>query len=171
MAHNVICVYCKEKFDRDKEPSVQVSPRRYAHPECAKDKYVEKTQEEKDYEELENYIKKLFNEDYVNARIKKQIKEMRAEYNYTYSGMLKTLIWWYEIKGNTLERANVGIGIIPFIYKDACDYYYALYLANIVNEEYVNYKTPKKEIHINSPRVEQKERKFFKLLEEEDNGN
>ena len=96
---------------------------------------------------------------------------MRAEYNYTYSGMLKTLIWWYEIKGNTIEKANEGIGIIPFVYKNACDYYYALYLANIINEEYVNYKTPKKEIHINSPRVEQKEKKFFKLLEEEDNGN
>ena len=70
MAHNVICIYCKEKFDRDKEPFVQVSPRRYAHAECAKDKYIDKTQEEKDYEELENYIKKLFNEDYMNARKK-----------------------------------------------------------------------------------------------------
>lgn len=35
MAHIVTCIYCKKKFDRDKYPFVQVSPRRYAHKECS----------------------------------------------------------------------------------------------------------------------------------------
>jgi UDP-N-acetylmuramyl pentapeptide synthase len=97
---------------------------------------------------------------------------MRAEYNYTYSGMLKTLVWWYEVKGNTTEKSNEGIGIIPFIYKNACDYYYALYLANLANAEYENYQTPVKEFHIQSPRVEKKKKKkLFKFLEDEANGN
>ena len=170
--HKVTCVYCKEKFDRDKEPFVQVSAQRYAHAECAKQHYVEKTQEEKDYNELEDYIKKLFHEDYLSARIKKQIKDMRAEYGYTYSGMLKTLIWWYEIKKNSIDKANDGIGIIPYVYKNACDYYYALYLADIVNAEYENYVIPVKEIHITSPRAEQKKKKkIFTFLEDEANGN
>ena len=170
--HKVTCVYCKEKFDRDKEPFVQVSAQRYAHEECAKKHYIEKTQEEKDYNELENYIKKLFHEDYLSARIKKQIKDMRAEYGYTYSGMLKTLIWWYEVKKNSIDKANDGIGIIPYIYKNACDYYYALYLADIVNAEYENYVVPVKEIHIASPRAEQKKKKkIFTFLEDEANGN
>lgn len=170
--HQVTCVYCKERFDRDKEPFVQVSPRRYAHAECAKIHYVDKSQEEKDYQALEEYIKNLFNEDYVSARIKKQIKEMREEYGYTYSGMLKTLVWWYEIKKNSVEKANEGIGIIPYVYKNACDYYYALYLANIVNSEFENYQIPVKEIHIQSPRAEKKhKKKLFKFLEDEANGN
>ena len=170
--HQVTCVYCKERFDRDKVAFTKISERRYAHEECAKTRYVEKNQEEKDYEALENYIKNLFHEDYLSARIRKQIKDMRAEYNYTYSGMLKTLVWWFEIKKNSIEKANEGIGIIPYVYKDACNYYYALYLANIENEEYVNYKPQIKEIHISSPRAEKKgKKKLFKFLEEEVNGN
>ena len=35
MAHIVTCIYCKKKFDRDKSLFVQVSNRRYAHPECS----------------------------------------------------------------------------------------------------------------------------------------
>jgi hypothetical protein len=170
--HKVTCIYCKEVFDRDKEEFVQVSQRRYAHKKCAETNYIDKSQEEKDYDALEEYIKKLFNEDYLSARIRKQIKDMRAEYNYTYSGMLKTLIWWYEIKGNSIEKANEGIGIIPFVYKNACDYYYALYLANLVNTDYENYQTPVREIHIQSPRAEKKKKKkLFKFLEDEINGN
>ena len=43
--------------------------------------------------------------------------------------MLKTLYWWYEIKGNSIDLAQGGIGIIPFIYEDALKYYYSIYMA------------------------------------------
>jgi hypothetical protein len=46
--HKVTCIYCKAVFDRDKEPFTQISPRRYAHEECAKIHYVDKSQEERD---------------------------------------------------------------------------------------------------------------------------
>ena len=49
--------------------------------------------------------------------------------------MLKTLIYWYEIKGNSTEKANGGIGIIPYVYKDASEYYYSIYLAQIANRD------------------------------------
>ncbi len=109
--HSVICVYCGEKFDRDKEPAVQINNRRYAHKKCAEKYGQQKTKEERDLEELERYIKKLFNVSYINAKIRKQLLEYRKEYNYTYSGILKTLIYWYEKKGNSIEDANGGIGI------------------------------------------------------------
>ena len=32
--HKVKCKYCQEIFDRDKEPFVKVSERRYAHKLC-----------------------------------------------------------------------------------------------------------------------------------------
>lgn len=165
MAHYVTCVYCKLRFDRDKEPTTQISARRYAHEECAKKHQKEKTQEEKDLEDLENYIMKLFNEPYVNAKVRKQIKDYRKEYNYTYSGMLKTLIWFYEIKGNSIDKANGGIGIIPFVYKNACDYYYSLYIAKLSNESknIKEYKPKIKEIEIISPAVKIKKPKLFNL--------
>ena len=60
MAHNVICVYCKKQFDRDKESFVETSPRRYGHKICVDKVNSSKTQNEIDYEDLELYIKKLF---------------------------------------------------------------------------------------------------------------
>lgn len=163
MAHYVTCVYCKLRFDRDKEPTTQISARRYAHVECAKKHQKEKTQEEKDLEDLENYIMKLLDEPYVNAKTRKQIKDYKKEYNYTYSGMLKTLIWFYEIKGNSTDKANGGIGIIPFVYKNACDYYYSLYMAKLSNESknIQEYKPKIKEVEIVSPTVETKKHKLF----------
>ena len=151
--HMVTCVYCKEKFDRDKVPTTQVSQRRYAHQECAEKHEQELSQEEKDLKKLEEYIKKLFNEDFINAKIQKQIKDFKKQYNYTYSGILKTLIWWFEIKGNSIEKANGGLGIVPYVYADACQYYYSLYLAKLANEtktaEALKYKT--KEVEIDLP--------------------
>lgn len=168
-AHYVTCIYCKERFNRDVESTVQVSARRYAHKECADKFYVEKTQEEKDLEALEKYIKKLFNESYINARIRKQIKDYRQEYNYTYSGMLKTLIFWFEVKGNKTDKANGGIGIIPYVYKQAHDYYYSLYLAKLANEnKNINdYKPKIKEIEIAPPTSHPKKIKLFNLDEGE----
>ena len=60
-AHFVTCKYCGIRFDRDKEPAIEVSPRRYAHKECAERVDAAIPQEEKDYNNLERYIKKLFN--------------------------------------------------------------------------------------------------------------
>lgn len=147
-----ICKYCNERFDRNSEPFVEVSSRRYAHKACAEKYEASFSQEEKDYYELEKYLKKLFNEKNIGMRIKKQIKEYKEEYKYTYSGMQKTLYWWYEIKKHSLDSANGGIGIIPFVYQDALKYYYSIYLANLLNEEKTIHQPKIKEIEIASPR-------------------
>lgn len=170
MAHMVTCIYCKTRFDRDKEPFAQISARRYAHVNCYKEHEDNRSQEEKDLEALEQYIMKLFDEPYVNARIRKQIKDYQQQYQYTYSGMLKTLIYWYEVKGNSTEKANGGIGIIPFVYKQACDYYYSLYLAMSANEnkDISEYKPIVREIVIESPRAFVKKPRLFNLDDAED---
>lgn len=163
--HIVKCKYCGVSFNRDKEPFEKVGERRYAHKDCY-EKYKESfTQEELDYQSLEAYIKKLFNKNSVSARIKKQIKDFKAEHNYTYSGMQKTLYWWFELKGNSIEKANEGIGIVPFVYDQACDYYYRLYLAEIANnlEEMPEkvYTHKEVEIEIGSPRARISSPKLF----------
>lgn len=157
-AHYVTCVYCGERFNRDKEPTTQISARRYAHKECAEKHEASKSQEEKDLEALEKYIMRLFDEPYVNARVRKQLKEYKEQYHFTYSGILKTLIYFYEIKGNSIEKANGGIGIIPFVYNDALKYYYALYLAKLANENknIEIYKPKEKVIEILPPKIQPK---------------
>ena len=94
------------------------------------------------------------------------VKEFKETYDYSYSGMLKTLIWFYEIKGNSIEKANGGIGIIPFVYKDALNYYYNVYMAQMANKE-VKYKPAIKEITIESPEVYIKPPKMFNVGEDE----
>ncbi len=165
MAHYVTCIHCKEKFNRDKEDFIQISERRYAHKKCAEAADAEKDQELKDLEALEEYIMKVLDEEYITARVRKQIKDFKKEYNYTYSGMLKSLIWWYEVKGNSAEKANGGIGILPFIYNDAADYYYHLYLAKIANadKEVTNYKPIIKEVTIQAPFITLPTPKLFEF--------
>ena len=172
MAHMVTCTVCKEKFDRDKIQAVKISARRYAHYRCSPQggelvPLAEKVDE--DLIKLEQYAEQLLGEDYNPARVKKQIKDFKNDYDYTYSGMLKTLIWFYEIKGNSKEKANGGIGIIPFVYKEALNYYYSLYLAQIANEQIAEtaYKPVVKEITISSPEVYRRPPKMFNSEEEE----
>lgn len=163
MAKYAICKYCGERFNRDKEPFVLVGARRYAHKSCSEKVEAAIPQEEKDYKALEDYIKKLFKKDKISVKIKNQIKDFKNEHKYTYSGILKTLYWWYEIKGHTTELAMDGIGIVPYIYEDAEKYYYTIFLATKINEKIENYKPKTIEVTIQSPQVNSSPIKLFKM--------
>ena len=169
MAHIVTCVYCKQRFDRDKFPYVQVSARRYAHQECSLTEEQKISKEEQDKIDLENYILKLFKVDYVDARVRKQIKQYREEFNYTYSGIRKALTYFYEVKGHSIEKANGGIGIVPYVYQHAYNYYLALWQAQQKNQDKVlnDYVPRVKEIVIPRPQRKVKKRELFTFLDEE----
>ena len=162
-AHFVICKYCGDRFDRDKTPFVEVGTRRYAHKACADKVEAAIPQDEKDYNTLEEYIKHLFKADKINAKTKKQIRDFRQEYGYTYTGILKTLYWWYEIKGHTTELAKDGIGIVPYVYEDAEKYYYTLFVASKINEQVQDYKPKIVEVEIQSPEVQSNTIRLFKI--------
>lgn len=169
MAHKCKCKYCGIEFDRDKEPFVSVSARRYAHPSCHQLHLDSITQEEKDEEEFYNYAKHLFQEDYNYLVTKKLAERYVKENGYTYSGMTKALKWFYEIQHNSLDKANGSIGILPYCYNTARDYYYSLYLAKRANEEkdVLKYIPKVREIEIESPRVWVKPPRLFNMEDEE----
>ena len=154
-------------FDRDKVPFKQISERRYAHLTCAIAAENEKTQAEKDKEDLENYIMELLGEEYISPRVKKQMSSYIETYNFTYSGMKKALVYFYEVKGNPKENAKGGIGIVPYCYRDAYNYYYSLWLANQKNEGkvIVNYKPIVREVRIESPQLNPRKRRLFSFFE------
>ena len=170
MAKYVICPYCNVKFDREKNPFVQIV-RRYAHVECHAEAESKKSQEQKDQEALENYIKKLFNETTINPRTRKLIQQYTTEYKYTYSGILKSLIYFYEVQGNSIEKSNGSIGIVPYVYDKAFQYYYALWLANESNKNKVasDYIVRSREVTIRPPQPKVRKRKLFSFLDKEDN--
>lgn len=165
--HKCKCVYCQNIFDRDKLPFVQISERRYAHKECADKFQSQKTQDEKDYDALADYIEKLFGVGYISAKIAKQIKDMRTTYGYTYSGMLGTLMYWYEVRGGVLEKANGGVGIVPYKYDEAKEYYLKIQQANQINANVKGFKTKVTEITIEPPKPEERKPRLFNLEEEE----
>ena len=84
--------------------------------------------------------------------------------------MQKALHYFYEIKGGDKSKANGGIGIIPYVYKDAYNYYYNLWLAKQKNSDIeVQLYIPKvKEIVIDRPERKVKKRQLFSFLDEEE---
>ena len=130
-----------------------------------------KLQENKDREDLYDYIMKLFNISFVDPKIQKQIKKYIEENNYTYSGIKKALVYFFEIKGNSVEKANGGIGIVPYVYTQAYNYYYSLWLAQQKNEDKVvqEYIPKIKEIVIPIPEKNPRKRKLFSSLDDEEN--
>lgn len=167
--HKVKCKYCNQYFDRDKIPFKQVSTQRYAHYECAVAAENSKKQEDIDKEELENYIKQLLNEDFISPRVRKQINSFIEQYHYTYSGMRKALIYFYEVKGNDKSKANGGIGIIPYCYKQAYEYYYSLWLAKQKNEnkDITTFIPQTKVVRIPVPQRKIRKRRLFCFFEED----
>lgn len=163
---NVICAYCKKELSKKDADCVHVGNNKYVHLAC---KDLEDKREKTDKELLEEYIKKLFEISYIEPRVKGQINKYIDEYNYTYSGIRKALEYYYEIKKGDISRANGGIGIVPYVYKDAYNYHYNLWLAKQKNKDVkVELYVPKvKEITIPRPQRKVKKRSLFEFLDEE----
>lgn len=139
----VKCPYCNKQFDRN-NPEIKWIKigRRYAHQKCYEEHQKNLTQEEKDEQTFYKKTSQLFGKEYNYILTKKLAQRYIKENNYTYSGMTKALIWFYEINANDVENANGTIGIMPYIYKDAYMYYYKLYQAGQKNnQKKVNNKT------------------------------
>lgn len=169
---NCICAICNEKFDRNKIQAVRHGARRYAHYTCKPNGELVPLEEPKDPDlvKLEEYIKQLLNDTYVHPRVKKQINEFKEQYNYSYSGILKSLIYFYEVKGNKKDKLEqFGIAIVPYVYKDAYNYYYDLFLAQSRNQtkDIATFTSKIKEITIKVPEIKIK-KKFFNLDDEKE---
>ena len=172
MGHPVICAVCGKKFDRDSVQAVKFNARRYAHYECKPDgELVPLVSKEIDPDlvQLKEYISKLFGDNTNWALVNRQIKKFREENNYSYSGILKSLIYFFEVKHNPVDKANNAIGIVPFCYKDAYNYYLALYMAQHANKDKTLVQTVR-EITIKPPQKQNAlKREFFDLEGWEEN--
>lgn len=164
---NVTCAYCGKPMSKKDTDCILVDNGKYAHSAC---KEIEETREKTDKEKLEEYIKQLFNISYIDPAIRRQIKKYTEEYNYTYSGIHKALYYFYEIKNGDLSKANNRISIVPYVYKDAYNYFYSLWLAKQKNKDVeIKLYTPKiKEVTISRPERKIKKRKLFSFLDKEE---
>ena len=172
MAHLVKCVICGKSFDRDSIQAVRHGARRYSHATCEPDNtdfvpLVVKKVEDKELTALKAYIAEKYKDKANWALINRQIKQYKKENDYSYSGMLKSLIYFFEVQHNGIEKSNGGIGIIPFVYKQTRDYYYSLWVAQQQNQDKV-FENKEKEVVIKEPRKKGLFKKFFSLGDEDE---
>lgn len=171
--HRVKCTICGETFDRDRIEFVQISSRRYAHLTCHLKENGELTEEENARLKIYEYTKNLFKNNYNKARIDNHLsKLMKENVNYTYSGILKSLIYWYEVRHGDVEKSYYGLGIVPYIYEQAYQYYYAIWVAqqNNKDKKVEDYVSQERVIKIVTPkRVPFIKERHFNLLDEGEN--
>ena len=107
----------------------------------------------------------------MDGRITLQINRYLQEHpEYTYSGIKLTLEYFYKIKKNPIEKANGGIGIVPWVYEEAKRYYYNQWLLSQKNAEkdIAAYVPKVREIIIKPPKRVPRKRKIFIFLDEEE---
>lgn len=148
----VKCFFCGEYFDREKEPCVKVKERRYAHQACFNNQDAQLIQEEKDKDMFYKYVKHIYGANYNYMMINKQAESFIKEYGYTWSGMAGTLHWFYDINHGSVEDGHGGVGIIPYVYDQAKEYYLTISKAEEKNKEVKELRAPVF-FSIQSPRV------------------
>lgn len=168
MAHFVKCYNCGKKFDRDKEPFIEIRARRYAHKVCPSvDQIDEKTLKQQEQDAFYDVVKQIYGADYNFMLINSQAEDYIARYGYTWSGMRGCLHWFYDIHHGSVEDGHGGIGIIPYIYDDVKEYYQGIYKTQQENRKKKIERTPVI-FNIQSPRAYQQPPKLIDLGDDED---
>ena len=109
-----LCQYCKSQSNKvDKENAVRIDNKNF-HSNCAK-LYLDK-------KELQETICRIFNLKAPGPKNNAYISKFHNE-GMTFKGMTHTLVYFYEIKKNSIEKSNDGIGIIPYVYDEARKFY------------------------------------------------
>jgi len=167
--HYVKCSVCGIKFDRDTKPCIQTSSNRWAHEKCVQKKEPEIVTDELSYNAILSYAQTILKESFSKNRIEKQIKTFIQENGYTYNGILNALKYWYEVKENSPDKAYGGIGIVPYIYTDACNYYKNI---SEIKERHsqINFDIEPQEeivITISPPKLKPKYSNRFSILDKE----
>lgn len=98
-------------------------------------KILEEQKEAENLVMLKDTINSIFGS-YCNwSMTMRQINSYKKKYGYSYTGMARTLIYYYEKLGNDPRSSNGSVGIIPYIYDKAYDYYYNVWLRQQQNME------------------------------------
>ena len=142
-----LCPFCKKKINIEKDLYRTLPGGWHAHEACA---LIEDQKEKTPEQELDLYIMKRYDIPFVTPYMKKLIEKYKDEYQYTYTGMLRSLQYWYEVKKMPFDKKK-GVGIIPYIYQEAYNYYHSIWLANQKSEDNYKYVPQVEEVTIRRP--------------------
>ena len=129
------CPTCSKFFIPDNEPyvleSVGKNKGRYFHKTCYGDEQKGIAKEEDDKRKLYAHIEQETGEK-INQKSIIMINKYRKDFDYTYSGMLGSLVYLKNVK----KQDFIGIGIIPHIYDEARKYYQSLSKKRNINKNF-----------------------------------
>ena len=126
------CTICEESFL--KEETIIKSQKRYCKT-CLEIKEEESALYKNDWDLLFEYICKLYNIDKPTGMMFQQMKNYRADYEYTNIGMYYTLQYYYKILENEVLE-DTGLGIIPYFYDKAKNHYNRMFNLQDIAEEF-----------------------------------
>lgn len=155
------CCYCLKPLLKSENNYVMApGADRYAHKACAEGPHT-------DIQQLEDYVCDKYNLHMMSPRIKQQIRDFQQDYHYTVSGILGTLIYFYEIQKHSLKAGYEGIGIVPYVYSEAKEYFTQIQRGkeNNKNKNFEEYKPKTIEIVIPPPKRKIKKKDLFSFLE------
>ena len=157
MARKVKCPMCNKM--NEKEYTIKISGRYYCK-ECGEKRQIEISKNTDGWNELYEYICSLYGIKEPTGMMFKQLKEFRDKpYNYTNTGMLLTLKYFYGTLGNEVLE-DTGLGIIPYCYEQAKKH--MTEIINIHNHE-VDFKNTEelKTVKIKKNTIKNKNKRFL----------
>lgn len=119
------CRTCKVEIDKEKDDWVMPSKNWYYHRKCYEDwKHSTPATDEQYkafiYDFISRDLKVSYNYHMCEAQREKFVKEGK-----TNKGIFFALKYFYEIKHNDWEKGHGGLGIVPYIYNESCEYWAA----------------------------------------------
>ena len=126
MSHMVMCRVCHERFDCEKEEFVMPSKNFYYHKKCyeswrASD--LNNAEDEAWIDRIYDFIAHDLKQSYDWHKCEVQRERFTKQNGFTNKGIYFTLKYFYEIKGGDWKKGYEGIGIVPYIYKEATEYW------------------------------------------------
>lgn len=159
----VKCKYCGELLERDSEECVKVAERRYAHKTCAESLSKQEKKEAGYKEQIIQFMYTLYGKETNFGLIERELAKYIKDFNYTYSGIYKSLVYHYEVKKGETEKGKGHLGIVPYVYQDAYNYYYDLWLKQQQNVGIQIKPAEVKHIVIKPPTAATRKIKLFNL--------
>lgn len=87
---------------------------------------VKKGLDEEQYakrEEIFNYLLKINNTESLPVQVYVAVDRYVEQYDFSYEGILNTLKYCFDIQEREIREGTTGIGIVPYFYEEAQDYY------------------------------------------------
>jgi hypothetical protein len=134
MAHRVMCRICKQTFDAGELPDtewVMPTAKWYYHTKCYEN-WIKNRNNAKANIEDENFwyqslVEYLYRDVKMSIDFNKLVSQWRSfikpDRHMTPKGIYFAMRYFYDIQKGDIEKSQGGIGIVPSIYRQSCEYW------------------------------------------------